>query len=77
MKLRSLIALVPVGIFTGTLSGCIVTPVAVRPAYAAPAGVVYIEPTYAIPARGYRWAHHGHHGWGWHHHRHGWHRGWR
>ncbi len=65
-----------------TLGGCVVAPVGAAPghphaAYVAPAGVVYVAPTYAMPAPGYVWRHHGHHGWGWHHPGHGWHRGWR
>jgi hypothetical protein len=77
MKPISLTAIVPATLLAITLTGCVVAPLGVRPAYHAPAGVVYVAPTYAAPAYGYRWSHHGHHGWGWHHHRHGWHRGWR
>ncbi|AMO99157.1 hypothetical protein CAter282_1263 [Collimonas arenae] len=51
-------------------------PPVVRPAYVAPPGVVYVEPTYAIPGPGYVWAYHPHYGWGWHHPQYGWHRGW-
>ncbi|MBW8832272.1 MAG: hypothetical protein JF606_23270 [Burkholderiales bacterium] len=58
-----------------SLSGCIVAPV--QPAYVAPAGVVYMEPTYVSPGPGYAWAYHANFGWGWHHPRYGWHRGWR
>jgi hypothetical protein len=65
------------------LGGCVVAPYEVQPAYAAgsayvaPAGVVYVAPTYAIPAPGYAWRYHGRFGWGWRHPHHGWHRGWR
>ena len=64
------------------LSGCVVAPVGYDPAYGntayvAPAGVVYVAPTYALPGRGYAWQHHGRHGWGWRHPYNGWHRGWR
>ena len=63
------------------LSGCVVAPVPVRPAYpvgyAPPPGVVYVQPTYAVPGPGYVWAYHPHYGWGWRHPDHGWHRGWR
>lgn len=60
-----------------TLSGCVVAPA--HPGgygYSAPAGVVYVAPTYAMPAVGYAWQYHGRHGWGWRHPHHGWHRGW-
>ena len=56
------------------LGGCIVAPVG-HP-HAAPAGVVYVGPTYPAPGVGFVWAHHVRFGWGWHHARHGWHRGW-
>lgn len=63
------------------LSGCVVQPAVVRPAYPAgygpPPGVVYVAPTYAVPAPGYVWLYHPHYGWGWHHPQQGWHRGWR
>ncbi len=59
------------------LTGCVVAPIGVRPRYAAPAGVVYVGPTYAIPGPGYGWGYHDSYGWGWHHPRYGWHRGWR
>ena len=87
MKFR---AIAFVAVAAATLGGCVVAPVAVRPAYAGtggyghgepeyvvPAGVVYIAPTYALPAPGYAWRHHGRYGWGWRHGVHGWHRGWR
>ncbi|MEO8924987.1 MAG: hypothetical protein ABI330_19545 [Caldimonas sp.] len=57
-------------------TGCIVVP-ATRPVYEAPAGVVYVAPTYASPGPGWRWAYHARYGWGWHHRDYGWHRGWR
>jgi hypothetical protein len=64
------------------LGGCVVAPVGVQPAYVAsayeaPPGVVYVAPTYALPAPGYRWHYHGRFGWGWRHPGLGWHRGWR
>ena len=64
------------------VSGCVVTPPSVRPAYvepvyAAPPGVVYVQPTYASPGPGYAWEYHAHYGWGWRHPQYGWHRGWR
>ncbi|MES2951393.1 MAG: hypothetical protein V4858_22910 [Pseudomonadota bacterium] len=59
------------------LSGCVVVPADPGYGYGAPAGAVYVAPTYAVPGAGYAWQHHGRHGWGWRHHRHGWHRGWR
>lgn len=46
------------------------------PVYAAPAGVAYVAPGYAIPGPGYVWAYHPRYGWGWHHPAWGWHRGW-
>jgi len=58
------------------VSGCVVAPPA-GPAYTAPPGVVYVQPTYASPGVGYVWAYHPHYGWGWHHPQYGWHRGWR
>jgi hypothetical protein len=65
------------------LSGCVVTPPTVRPAYVAqpayvaPPGVVYVQPTYASPGPGWVWEYHSYYGWGWHHPHYGWHRGWR
>lgn len=59
------------------LSGCVVAPGPVAPAFVAPAGVVYIAPTYPRPGPGYVWAYHAHYGWGWHHPQYGWHQGWR
>ena len=68
-------ALVFAALAATSLSGCVVAPV--RPAYVAPAGVVYVGPTYALPGPGYVWAYHAGYGWGWHHPQYGWHRGWR
>jgi hypothetical protein len=58
-------------------------PVVVEPAppvvierYAPPPGVVYVQPSYAMPAPGYAWRYHPRYGWGWYHPRYGWHRGW-
>jgi len=68
---------------TATLGGCVVAPLGMGPAhgghgqgYATPPGVVYVAPTYAIPAPGYAWEYHGRFGWGWRHPSQGWHRGW-
>lgn len=74
--------LLPVIAATVALSGCIVAPpnaqpAYVQPAYSAPPGVVYVQPTYASPGVGYVWEYHPHYGWGWRHPRYGWHRGWR
>ena len=57
--------------------GGIKGPVQVEPEYVVPPGVIYIAPTYALPAPGYYWRHHRHYGWGWRHGSRGWHRGWR
>jgi hypothetical protein len=77
---------------TAALSGCVVAPVGREPGYygqgyggpadggavyAAPPGVVYVAPAYAMPGPGYAWQFHGRFGWGWHHADRGWHRGWR
>jgi hypothetical protein len=67
---------------TATLAGCVVAPVGYEPGYGGPAytpppGVVYVAPTYAMPAPGYLWRFHASYGWGWYHPSHGWHRGWR
>ena len=70
------------------LGGCVVVParhggyVAAGGAYdagpyEAPAGVVYVAPTYAVPGPGYVWAYHAKFGWGWRHPNFGWHRGWK
>ena len=70
-------------LFIVMLSGCAVypaypeRPVQYQPVYQAPAGVVYVAPSYAIPAPGYIWMFHPGYGWGWHHPQYGWHRGWR
>jgi hypothetical protein len=60
------------------LMGCVIAPRHAHPpaGVVVPAGVVYVAPTYPIPAPGYIWSHHHKHGWGWHHKNHGWHRGW-
>ena len=77
---------------TVALAGCVIAPLPVQPAYggpgyanpgyanpgyAAPPGVIYVAPTYAMPAPGYVWQYHAQFGWGWRHANHGWHRGWR
>lgn len=62
---------------TATLGGCVVAPVGMEPAYAHPPGVVYVTPTYGMPAPGYMWQFNSQYGWGWRHPRQGWHRGWR
>jgi hypothetical protein len=69
------------------MSGCVVAPLGVRPVgvhpayvqqeFAPPPGVVYVQPTYALPAPGYAWVYHPRFGWGYHHPQYGWHRGWR
>ena len=63
-----------------TLSGCVITPARVAvapPEVMVPVGVVYVAPTYAVPAPGYVWAYHARYGWGYRHAQYGWHRGWR
>ena len=72
MKAHILISSVVLTVLT---SGCVVEPV--RPAFVAPAGVVYVAPTYVSPGAGYAWAYHSGYGWGWYHANYGWHRGWR
>ena len=67
--------LAPLLVVGAALSGCVVAPV--RPAVVAPAGVVYVAPTYESPGPGWVWSYHATFGWGWHHPQHGWHRGWR
>lgn len=57
------------------LSGCVVAPI--HPGVRAPAAVVYVAPTYAMPGPGFVWVHHQRFGWGWRHAHHGWHHGWR
>lgn len=74
------------------VSGCVVAPLGVRPVavypanvqpvyaqqeFAPPPGVVYVQPTYVLPAPGYVWGYHPHYGWGYRHPQYGWHRGWR
>jgi hypothetical protein len=71
--------LVIAGLLSVTLSGCVVVPARVAvapPEVVAPAGVVYVAPTYAMPAPGFVWSYHARYGWGWRHPRQGWHRGW-
>jgi hypothetical protein len=75
------LALVVAGAALAALSGCIVAPA--RPyyggnegGYVAPAGVVYVAPTYVSPGPGWGWEYHARYGWGWHHPQYGWHRGW-
>jgi hypothetical protein len=73
------LSLLVAGLAAAALSGCIVAPArpyAVEGGYVAPAGVVYVAPTYASPGEGWRWEYHERYGWGWHHPQHGWHRGW-
>ena len=73
------VLLLTVTVLSAALGGCIVAPM--HPGYGygygAPAGVVYVAPTYAMPAPGYVWGYHASYGWGWRHPQHGWHRGWR
>lgn len=75
------VALIPVTLLAlSALGGCVVAPPVVRPVvrpvYVVPAGVVYVEPTYVVPAPGYVWAYHPRYGWGYRHPQYGWHRGW-
>lgn len=77
--MRNGLALVIAGVALASMSGCIVEPA--RPyygsgEYVAPAGVVYVAPTYVSPGPGYVWEYHARYGWGWHHPQRGWHRGW-
>ncbi|MBG7618453.1 hypothetical protein I5R65_03130 [Herbaspirillum sp. AP02] len=80
--MKSLLLIPAVALVTA-LSGCVVAPPTVRPAYVAqptyvaPPGVVYVQPTYASPGPGWVWEYHSYYGWGWHHPHYGWHRGWR
>lgn len=68
-----------------SLAGCVVAPPVVRPIYrpaygapyVPPPGVVYVAPTYVLPAPGYVWQYHANYGWGWRHPDRGWHLGWR
>jgi hypothetical protein len=63
------IAVIPMLVIAlaGGLTGCVIAPAA------PPVPVAY----YPMPAPGYIWVRHSHHGWGWHHPHRGWHRGWR
>jgi hypothetical protein len=77
MKTQFLLALIVLLL----ASGCVVAPapgpVAVAPpGVVVPAGVVYVAPTYAVPAPGYTWRYNARYGWGWYHPTYGWHRGW-
>ena len=69
-----LITILPVLALASAMAGCVVEPV--HPGYRAPAGVVYVAPTYASPGPGYEWQYHERFGWGWHHPQYGWHQGW-
>ncbi len=69
------VAVLPILILASAFSGCVIAPA--RGGYAAPAGVVYVEPTYASPGEGYAWEYHPSYGWGWHHPQRGWHKGWQ
>ena len=53
------------------LGGCVAHP---RPGIWVPPGVIYVEPTYAVPGPGYYWDYRPNVGWGWRHPEHGWHR---
>ncbi|MFL9923174.1 hypothetical protein PQR62_02770 [Herbaspirillum lusitanum] len=75
-KIKPLIPAALATLLVLAVSGCVVTPPTVRPAYVAPPGVVYVQPTYAAPAPGYVWEYHERYGWGWRHPQYGWHRGW-
>jgi len=75
MNIMKTSLLIPTALVALALTGCVVAPV--QPLYAAPPGVAYVAPTYAIPGPGYVWAYHAHYGWGWHHPQYGWHRGWK
>ena len=86
-----MIKLTPLALVTSAavlMSGCVIAPLpaphtvrvqpmVVEPIYAAPSGVVYLQPTYVMPAPGYVWQYHANYGWGWRHPNYGWHRGWR
>lgn len=70
MKKIATVSILAAVLSTG-LAGCIVAPVAPR------VPVVYVGPSYPMPAPGYVWLRHPGYGHGWHHRSHGWHRGWR
>ena len=74
--MKKIAILIPVALLSIALGGCVVTPVRPAYGYAPPAGVAYVEPTYASPGVGYAWEYHPRYGWGWHHPQYGWHRGW-
>jgi hypothetical protein len=63
-------------VLAGAAAGCVVAPARGGGEYIAPAGVVYVAPTYASPGEGYRWEYHPTYGWGWRHPERGWHKGW-
>ena len=81
--MKNILAIVVAGATLASMTGCIVVPAHERYAggggggYVAPAGVVYVAPTYASPGPGWGWEYHAQYGWGWHHPEHGWHRGWQ
>ena len=71
--MRNVLALAVAGVALASMAGCIVAPA--RPyygggggGYVAPAGVVYVAPTYASPGVGWNWESHAQYGWhkGWH-----------
>ena len=59
-----------------SMAAAVEPPVYAPPVYAPPPGVVYVAPTYPMPAPGYSWQFHAQYGWGWHHPVYGWHGGW-
>ena len=76
--------------FASLLTACVVRPAVVSPVYGPayqsapvavyeqpPPGVVYVAPSYALPAPGFAWRYNARYGWDWHHPQRGWHRGWR
>jgi hypothetical protein len=77
MKKLNIRLLITATLLASALTGCVVAAPRGRAVYAAPVGVVYVAPTYTIPAPGYAWGYHDYYGWGWRHPRYGWHRGWR
>jgi hypothetical protein len=64
------LALVVAALALASMSGCIVAPAPgygyESGGYVAPAGVVYVAPTYASPGPGWGWEYHARYGWGWH-----------
>ena len=80
--MKNILGLAVVSVALASMAGCIVAPA--RPyygggggGYVAPAGVVYVAPTYASPGPGWGWEYHAQYGWGWHHPQYGWHKGWK